>query len=159
MPTKRMVSIKYTQNQLFLVLLGSLPLLLFLNLALLPQTYTCSHKFPPSLFKGSLLFKPPRLPYSEYFGGAIMMTPEHIEAANGFPNRFYGWGGEDDDIYARWVTFNHVTPHYSPPSAVLSTVIFIVFCSNKHRGNYHRNKLSLDMHVLLHTVSNNACRL
>ncbi len=30
-----------------------------------------------------------------------MMTPEHIEAANGFPNRFYGWGGEDDDIYAR----------------------------------------------------------
>ena len=31
------------------------------------------------------------------------MSGEIIEKINGFPNRLFGWGGEDDDIYARCV--------------------------------------------------------
>jgi GT2 family glycosyltransferase len=34
-------------------------------------------------------------------GGVLAITPEHFQAANGFSNRFFGWGGEDDDFYAR----------------------------------------------------------
>lgn len=36
-----------------------------------------------------------------YFGGVVLMGPEHWEACNGFPNTFWGWGGEDDALLAR----------------------------------------------------------
>ena len=29
------------------------------------------------------------------------MTGAQIEQINGFPNRIFGWGGEDDEIWAR----------------------------------------------------------
>ena len=29
------------------------------------------------------------------------MTREQYEAINGFSNSFFGWGGEDDDLYNR----------------------------------------------------------
>lgn len=31
------------------------------------------------------------------------MTKEQYETVNGFSNIFYGWGGEDDDLYNRSV--------------------------------------------------------
>ncbi len=37
----------------------------------------------------------------QYFGGAIAMTSDQIEKINGFPNQFFGWGGEDDEIRFR----------------------------------------------------------
>lgn len=43
-----------------------------------------------------------RLPYSQYFGGVSAVTPEQYLKMNGFPNQYWGWGGEDDDIAARW---------------------------------------------------------
>lgn len=41
------------------------------------------------------------LPYSNIFGGAGSFTREHFELINGFSNKFWGWGGEDDDLYKR----------------------------------------------------------
>ena len=41
------------------------------------------------------------LPYRRLFGGAIAVQRVHFTAVNGFANRFYGWGGEDDDFYNR----------------------------------------------------------
>ena len=37
----------------------------------------------------------------EMVGGVLAIRPDHFQAANGFSNQFYGWGGEDDDFYAR----------------------------------------------------------
>ena len=31
------------------------------------------------------------------------MTPNEFRKVNGFSNKFYGWGGEDDDMKKRWV--------------------------------------------------------
>ncbi|XP_006785895.1 beta-1,4-galactosyltransferase 3 [Neolamprologus brichardi] len=42
-----------------------------------------------------------RLPYSQYFGGVSAVTPDQYMKMNGFPNQYWGWGGEDDDIAAR----------------------------------------------------------
>eukprot|EP00095_Tigriopus_kingsejongensis_P003317 maker-scaffold612_size124412-snap-gene-0.20 protein:Tk03317 transcript:maker-scaffold612_size124412-snap-gene-0.20-mRNA-1 annotation:"unnamed protein product" len=42
-----------------------------------------------------------RLPYNQYIGGVLSMTKEHIFKVNGFSNKYWGWGGEDDDIYYR----------------------------------------------------------
>ncbi|XP_067893101.1 beta-1,4-galactosyltransferase 2 isoform X1 [Heterodontus francisci] len=42
-----------------------------------------------------------RLPYSGYFGGVSGLSKEQFLRINGFPNEYWGWGGEDDDIYNR----------------------------------------------------------
>lgn len=45
------------------------------------------------------------LPYSEFFGGVSGLTVEQFRKINGFPNAFWGWGGEDDDLWNRLVCF------------------------------------------------------
>ena len=37
----------------------------------------------------------------EIFGGASAMTPAQFRLVNGFSNQYWGWGGEDDDMYKR----------------------------------------------------------
>lgn len=43
-----------------------------------------------------------RLPYEEFFGGVSGMTTDQFQKINGFPNAFWGWGGEDDDLWHRY---------------------------------------------------------
>ncbi|KAK2167621.1 hypothetical protein LSH36_26g15095 [Paralvinella palmiformis] len=71
-----------------------------------------------------------------YFGGAIMLTEDVIQKINGFPNRMFGWGGEDDDIYARIHIVNQI------PITRLSTYKGRYY-SIEHlneEGNPHTNK-------------------
>lgn len=42
-----------------------------------------------------------RLPYKEFFGGVSGLTVSQFKEVNGFPNAFWGWGGEDDDLWNR----------------------------------------------------------
>jgi SAM-dependent methyltransferase len=41
-------------------------------------------------------------PYPHYVGGIIAMTAQHMDLTNGFPNNFWGWGGEDDELRRRF---------------------------------------------------------
>ncbi|XP_007487264.1 beta-1,4-galactosyltransferase 6 isoform X4 [Monodelphis domestica] len=41
------------------------------------------------------------LPYNEFFGGVSGLTVDQFKKINGFPNAFWGWGGEDDDLWNR----------------------------------------------------------
>ena len=43
----------------------------------------------------------PRLPYAGYFGGVSGLNKSQFLRINGFPNEYWGWGGEDDDIFNR----------------------------------------------------------
>ena len=36
------------------------------------------------------------LPYDTIFGGVVAFTKEQMELVNGFPNRYWGWGGESN---------------------------------------------------------------
>jgi hypothetical protein len=36
-----------------------------------------------------------------YFGGIVAFSKEQFETINGFPNNFWGWGGEDDELIKR----------------------------------------------------------
>jgi hypothetical protein len=38
-----------------------------------------------------------------YFGGVVSFTRDQYRKINGFPNNFWGWGGEDDEMYRRVV--------------------------------------------------------
>lgn len=42
-----------------------------------------------------------RLPYKDIFGGVSALTLEQFKTVNGFSNKFWGWGGEDDDMANR----------------------------------------------------------
>nr|XP_015832130.2 beta-1,4-galactosyltransferase 1 [Nothobranchius furzeri] len=42
-----------------------------------------------------------KLPYEKIFGGVTALTKEQFLTVNGFSNTFWGWGGEDDDLYNR----------------------------------------------------------
>nr|XP_020646614.1 beta-1,4-galactosyltransferase 6 [Pogona vitticeps] len=52
------------------------------------------------------------LPYNEFFGGVSGLTVEQFKKINGFPNAFWGWGGEDDDLWNRvhYVGYNVTRP-------------------------------------------------
>ncbi|XP_055346095.1 beta-1,4-galactosyltransferase 1-like [Paramacrobiotus metropolitanus] len=41
------------------------------------------------------------LPYKQIIGGASAFTVEQFMKVNGFPNSYWGWGGEDDDLSKR----------------------------------------------------------
>ncbi|XP_052749597.1 beta-1,4-galactosyltransferase 1-like [Galleria mellonella] len=41
------------------------------------------------------------LPYLNVFGGAVAIASNQYKAVNGMSNEYFGWGGEDDDFYAR----------------------------------------------------------
>ena len=40
-----------------------------------------------------------------YFGGVVSFTSEQFEAVNGFPNNFWGWGGEGNVISCLYVYY------------------------------------------------------
>ena len=42
--------------------------------------------------------------FGAFLGGIISFNKETYEKINGFPNNFYGWGGEDDAMYNRLAT-------------------------------------------------------
>ena len=50
-----------------------------------------------------LFFFPKRLIYKTLFGGVEGFWSEHFRTVNRFPNRFWGWGGEDDGLFVRFV--------------------------------------------------------
>lgn len=38
---------------------------------------------------------------AKYFGGVVSFSEKDFRAINGFPNEFWGWGGEDDALIKR----------------------------------------------------------
>ena len=42
-----------------------------------------------------------RPPYESYLGGVVAMRPSQADRLNGYSLAYWGWGGEDDDLYTR----------------------------------------------------------
>ena len=53
-----------------------------------------------------------RLIYPGYCGGITAMSRDSVKQIHGFSNTFYGWGGEDDDLYNRLTAHNMSIERY-----------------------------------------------
>jgi predicted glycosyltransferase involved in capsule biosynthesis len=38
---------------------------------------------------------------NKYFGGVVSFSSSDYKRINGYPNTFWGWGGEDDEMQKR----------------------------------------------------------
>ncbi|XP_050392289.1 beta-1,4-N-acetylgalactosaminyltransferase bre-4 [Patella vulgata] len=76
---------------------------IFHDVDLIPENdlnlYTCAER--PRHMSVAIDKMKYRLPYNQLFGGVSAMTKEQFETVNGFSNSYFGWGGEDDDMYNR----------------------------------------------------------
>lgn len=48
-----------------------------------------------------------KLPYDTYFGGVTMYPYDKFLDINGYSNNYWGWGAEDDDLWARTMVAGH----------------------------------------------------
>nr|CAH8871304.1 unnamed protein product [Trichobilharzia regenti] len=87
---------------------------IFHDVDLLPEddrnTYRCSNQ-PRHLSVAVDKFSY-HLPYQQIFGGAVALTREQFVKVGGFSNLYYGWGGEDDDLYARVINAKYIIVRY-----------------------------------------------
>ncbi|CAF4514466.1 unnamed protein product, partial [Didymodactylos carnosus] len=56
------------------------------------------------------------LPYSSLVGGVLALRREHYVLVNGYSTNYWGWGGEDDDMYSRIV--NKQLTLERPPASI-----------------------------------------
>ena len=77
---------------------------IFHDIDLLPMNetnlYNCPTRLPLHMSARVSTFDY-KVPYAQIFGGVTALTRQHFELVNGFSNMFWGWGGEDDDMYNR----------------------------------------------------------
>ncbi|XKL66765.1 hypothetical protein PGB90_010185 [Kerria lacca] len=79
------------------------PCFIFHDVDLLPvnlkNIYACS-KYPRHMAVAIEKYGY-KVPYDRYFGGVTSILTDQFLLVNGFSNKFYGWGGEDDDFFNR----------------------------------------------------------
>ncbi|XP_048840330.1 beta-1,4-galactosyltransferase 4 [Brienomyrus brachyistius] len=80
-----------------------------------------------------------RLRYEGYFGGVTAMSKEQFRNVNGFSNKYWGWGGEDDDLRIR-VGIQKMKVLRPPAAVARYTMIF----HKRDSGNaVNRNRMHL----------------
>ena len=75
----------------------------FHDVDMLPEDDTCDYSWvdKPTHLASRLSKFNYRLVYPEYFSGVTLFNREHFEWINGFSNKYWGWGFEDDDLLYR----------------------------------------------------------
>ena len=69
--------------------------------------------------------------YAQYFGGVSSILSEQFRKVNGYSNSYWGWGGEDDDMFMR-------LSHHNLSMTRSSTEIGRY--KRIHHGQEHRNE-------------------
>jgi len=75
----------------------------FHDIDMLPMNDDCDYGYPesPTHLASNVEVHGGELPYPQYFGGAIVMSREDFENANGYSNEYWGYGFEDLDLLYR----------------------------------------------------------
>lgn len=85
-----------------------------------------------------------RLPYYSIFGGITSLSVDHMIALNGYSNKYWGWGGEDDDMYQRIKWANYKISRPQPKLARFKMIKHL----NEKKNAPNMNRFNLLKHVL-----------
>ena len=117
-------SIKNEFNRAFLFNVGYIeaqktnesPCFIFHDVDLLPENlgnlYVCTTC--PRHMSSAVNTMRYTLMYHSLFGGVVAILSHQFDVVNGFPNRYFGWGGEDDDMSLRVVNKNLMICRFPP---------------------------------------------
>jgi hypothetical protein len=75
--------------------------------------------------------------YDKYFGGIVLFPNELFIKVNGFSNKYWGWGAEDDDLYKRCEIKNIKTHRRNADCVDLELVTNNT--NRKNNPNYKKN--------------------
>ncbi|XP_013200975.2 beta-1,4-N-acetylgalactosaminyltransferase bre-4 [Amyelois transitella] len=87
-----------------------------------------------------------QLPYEDIFGGVSAMTKEQFWAVNGFSNKYWGWGGEDDDMSYRIKKMGYHVARYK-----MSIARYAMLDHKKSPPNPKRYQLLSQTYKMFHT--------
>ncbi len=75
----------------------------FHDIDMLPEDDSCDYSWveKPTHLASRLSKFRYKLVYAEYIGGVTLFNKEHFTYINGFSNKYWGWGFEDDDLLYR----------------------------------------------------------
>jgi hypothetical protein len=73
----------------------------FHDIDMLPLSADYSHPKNPAHLASKVEQFNWQLPYPSFFGGVTLFTKKHFKKINGFPNTYWGWGSEDDELWER----------------------------------------------------------
>ncbi|KAK4306313.1 hypothetical protein Pmani_021864 [Petrolisthes manimaculis] len=73
------------------------------------------------------------LPYEALVGGVLSVPVNQFVMVNGYGNAFWGWGGEDDDLYNRFMKYGLKVLRFSP-----STSRYHMLTHKKDKPNPYR---------------------
>ena len=118
----------------------------FHDVDLIPENdkllYKCDHLSRPRHLSAGVNKFNYKLPYAKIFGGVVQIPGDKFEKINGYSNMFWGWGGEDDDLYSRlfqYGKFKMVRADLSIGRTVLenpkkpsSSLFWVFFLKNDH---------------------------
>ena len=82
--------------------------------------------------------------FEKYFGGVTLFPIDVFEKVNGYPNEYWGWGFEDDDLFFRVLQANIPVKTYKQPNFTSSTASLIFngnssYCSLPNTIKYKSN--------------------
>ncbi|XP_063829400.1 beta-1,4-N-acetylgalactosaminyltransferase bre-4-like [Ostrinia nubilalis] len=82
---------------------GNWECMVFHDVDLLPTTDRIKYSCPtwPRHMSAYVIGRPESENYKSHYGGVSVMTPSQFEKVNGYSNRYWGWGGEDTDMFWR----------------------------------------------------------
>ncbi|KAG6462528.1 beta-1,4-N-acetylgalactosaminyltransferase bre-4 isoform X2 [Manduca sexta] len=111
--------------------------------------YTCPI-FPRHML--GLVVEKADLTYNQYhvlFGGVTALSVQHYKQINGFSNLYWGWGGEDNDMYWRYQLLKFAVTRYQRDG--LSNLVYKVIWI-KHRPLY--THILADVNPLRENITN-----
>ena len=93
--------------------------------------------------------------FDDFLGGILTLTPKQVRMTNGYPNNFWGWGGEDDALYNR-IVLSGLDEVCRPSTGCIKEMKHQNISSNKNKVNLMKKKNILNdlKHWKNHGVSN-----
>lgn len=118
---------------------------IFHDVDLLPEHYSNLYRCRETpLHLGAFVDTANYRVYKTIVGGVLAVRPHHMFLTNGFSNTYWGWGGEDDDMYNRIAEYRKMRILY--PDPVIGRLTMIKHHRDKSNPLNHHNAMGRKVH-------------